>query len=349
MINKNLLPLYLIGLYPAALIIGTLISEIITVILAILFISECIKNKKFLFFKDPMIYFLLIIWGYLLINLFNSIDFQLSLNRSIFFIRFIFIILSIAYFLNRYSKNIDIVFKLWMTIILITIIDLYVQFFFGQNLLGFKSPWNARLSGFFDQELKVAHLLIGFFLPSFAYFFQKNVKNFYLFFFLILYFLILILTNERANIIRGTFALLIFFVFLPILKIKFKLIFSSLLILVFSSTLFLVKPVKARFINEIAEMQVNNSIKNYVIFSNYGPHYLSSIEIFKKNILFGTGIKTFRTACKNVSLEKYYDSDDKRSKVGCSTHPHQYYFEILSALGLIGFILFISFFFLLNL
>ena len=183
MINKNLLPMYLIGLYPAALIIGTLISEIITVILSILFISECIKNKKFLFFKDPMIYFLLIIWGYLLINLFNSIDFQLSLNRSIFFIRFIFIILSIAYFLNKYSKNIDIVFKLWMTIILITIIDLYIQFFFGQNLLGFKSPWNMRLSGFFDQELKVAHLLIGFFLPSFAYFFQKNTKNLYLFFF----------------------------------------------------------------------------------------------------------------------------------------------------------------------
>tara|TARA_E500000178_G_scaffold353694_1_gene420274 strand:- start:1491 stop:2708 length:1218 start_codon:yes stop_codon:yes gene_type:complete len=344
MINKNLLPLYLIGLYPAALIIGTLISEIITIILAILFISECVKNKKFLFFKDPMIYFLFIIWGYLLINLFNSVDFLLSLNRSIFFIRFILIVLSMAYFLNKYSKNIDIVFKLWMIIILITIIDLYVQFFFGQNLLGFKSPWNERLSGFFNQELKVAHLLIGFFLPSFAYFFQKNTKSLYLFFFLLLYFLILILTNERANIIRGTFALFIFFMFLPFLKIKFKIIFSSLLILIFSSMLFLVKPVKARFINEITEMQVNNSLKNYVIFSNYGPHYLASIEIFKKNMLFGTGIKTFRTACKNISLEKYYDNDDKRSKSGCSTHPHQYYFEILSALGLIGFILFISFF-----
>ena len=169
-----------------------------------------------------------------------------------------------------------------MITILITIIDLYVQFFFGQNLLGFKSPWNARLSGFFDQELKVAHLLIGFFLPSFAYFFQKNIKNFYLFFFLLLYFAILILTNERANIIRGTLALLIFFIFLPFLKTKFKLIISSLLILIFSSMLFVVKPIKARFINEIAAMQVNNSIKNYVIFSNYGPHYLSSIEIFKK-------------------------------------------------------------------
>ena len=177
MINKNLFPLYLIGLYPAALIIGTLVSETITIILAILFITECLKNKKFLLFKDPVIYFLLIIWGYLLINLINSIDFQLSLNRSIFFIRFILIILSIAYFLKKYSKNIYIVFRLWMITILITIIDLYVQFFFGQNLLGFKSPWNARLSGFFDQELKVAHLLIGFFLPSFAYFFQKNIKK----------------------------------------------------------------------------------------------------------------------------------------------------------------------------
>ena len=192
-----------------------------------LFIVECLKNKKFLFLlNNPMIYFLFIIWGYLLINLFNSIDFQLSLNRSIFFIRFILIILSIAYFLKKYSKNIDIVFRLWITIILITIIDLYIQFFFGQNLLGFKSPWDQRLSGFFDQELKVAHLLIGFFLPSFAYFFQKNTKNLYLYIFLLLYFLILILTNERANILRGTFALLIFFVFLPSLKIKFKLIFS---------------------------------------------------------------------------------------------------------------------------
>ena len=344
MINKNLIPLYLIGLYPAALIVGTLISEIITISLAILFITECFKNKKFFFFKDPVIYFLFIIWGYLLINLFYSIDFQLSLNRSIFFIRFILIILSIAYFLEKYSNNINIVFGMWMIIILITIIDLYVQFFFGQNLIGFKSPWNARLSGFFDQELKVAHLLIGFFLPSFAYFYQKNTKNLYIFFFLLLYFLILILTNERANIIRGTFALLIFFVFLPFLKIKFKIIFTSLLILIFSSMLFIVKPIKSRFINEIAAMQVNNSLKNYVIFSNYGPHYLSSIEIFRENILFGTGIKTFRTACKNISLEKYYDKNDMRSKSGCSTHPHQYYFEILSALGLVGFILFISFF-----
>ena len=65
-----------------------------------------------------------------------------------------------------------------MITVLITIIDLYIQFFFGQNILGFKSPWDQRLSGFFNQELKVAHLLIGFFLPSFAFFLEKISKTY---------------------------------------------------------------------------------------------------------------------------------------------------------------------------
>ena len=344
MINKNLIPLYLIGLYPVALTIGTLISELVTVILIILFIFECTKEKKIFYIKDPIIYFLIIIWIYLLINLFISIDFKLSLNRSLFFIRHILIVLSIAYFLTKYSDKANIVFKLWMITTLIIIIDLYIQFFFGQNIVGFKSPWGERLSGFFNQELKVAHLLIGFFLPSFAYFFEKNTKNFYLYVFLLLYFLILILTNERSNIIRGTFALFIFFLFLPNIKIKFKIVLSSLLLFIFCSTLFFVKPVKDRFINELSAMKVKKSFFEYIILSNYGPHYLSSIEVLKQNKLFGTGIKTFRVSCKNISIKEYYEEDDALSDMGCSTHPHQYYFEFLSDLGLVGFTIFIFFF-----
>ena len=86
MINKKLLPLYLIGLYPIGLIIGTLVSELITIILSFFFISEIFKKKKIIFLKDPIIYFLLVIWIYLLINLIiYSVDYSLGLNRSIFF------------------------------------------------------------------------------------------------------------------------------------------------------------------------------------------------------------------------------------------------------------------------
>lgn len=161
---------------------------------------------------------------------------------------------------------------------------------------------------------------------------------------LFLYFVILILTNERANIIRGTLAILIFILFLPFFKRKFKLFISAAIITIFLAILFFVEPIKNRFINEIFSMKVNNSIKNYVIMSNYGPHYLTSIEIFKYNKLLGSGIKTFRIECKKISLKKYYDSNDGRLNQGCSTHPHQYYFEILSELGIIGFLLFVSFF-----
>ena len=43
--------------------------------------------------------------------------------------------------------------------------------------MGFKSPWGARLSGFFNQELKIAHLLIGFFLPALAFYLSKKPKK----------------------------------------------------------------------------------------------------------------------------------------------------------------------------
>ena len=349
MINKNFLPLYLIGVYPLALIIGTLISESITLALSIIFIIEYSKNKKPFLIKDPIIYFLFFIWLYLLINLFLSINFDLSLTRSLFFFRHILLVLSISYFLKRHFEKVEIVFKLWMIIIMIIIIDLYIQFFFGQNILGFKSPWDQRLSGFFNQELKVAHLLIGFFLPAFAFFLEKNKKNIILYICLFLYFIILILTNERANIIRGTIAVILFFIFLPYLKTKLKLIFCSSLLVIFFSILLFVEPIKIRFVDEISSMSKridgNKSFKNYVTYSNYGPHYLSSIEIFKDNKLYGTGLKTFRVSCKNVSIEKFYKDNPELSNKKCNTHPHQYYFEILSELGLLGFVIFISFFF----
>ena len=139
---EKLLPLWLIGLYPLGLILGTLISEIINVLLIILFLYSSIINKKPIKLDDKIIYLLLIIWIYLIINLITSIDFKLSFNRSIFFIRYPLLIMSMCYFFSKYEENISIVFKMWMITLLATIFDLYFQFFSGENLLGYKSPWD---------------------------------------------------------------------------------------------------------------------------------------------------------------------------------------------------------------
>ena len=344
---EKLMPLWLIGFYPLALILGTFISEFINILLILLFIYFSIKNKKSIKFNDPIIIFLIFLWIYLLINLFFSIDTQLSFNRSIFFIKYPLLIIAIYYFLTHNSENIKIIFKIWLITLTITILDLYLQFFLGQNILGFKSPWDARLSGFFNEELKVAHLLISFFLPALAFYLSKYPKKISLYFLFIVYFIILILTNERANIIRGSLIIFFFLLLLPYVKAKFKILIFSIFIGIFAGSIFFIETVNQRFVKEIQNMNKNieeQKLFKFIIYSNYGPHYLTSIEIFKKYKFFGSGIKTFRKACNEVSIDKYYQ-EDKTTRIGCSTHPHQYYFELLSELGIIGFVIFISFFF----
>jgi O-antigen ligase len=56
--------------------------------------------------------------------------------------------------------------------------------------------------------------------------------------------------------------------------------------------------------------------------------------MFKDNKLFGSGPRSFRYLCK--------DKKFAINKESCSTHPHNYYFEILSELGLIGFLFLFS-------
>ena len=76
----------------------------------------------------------------------------------------------------------------------------------------------------------------------------------------------------------------------------------------------------------------SNPIK-LVTESKYGSHYNVAIQVFKNNKLFGVGLKNYRLEV----TKKNYDKD-------ASIHPHQTHFEILSELGLIGYILFIFIF-----
>ena len=50
--------------------------------------------------------------------------------------------------------------------------------------------------------------------------------------------------------------------------------------------------------------------------------------MFKDNILFGKGSKTYRYYCN--------DERFKINRFSCSTHPHNYYVQILAEVGLVG-------------
>ena len=90
--------------------------------------------------------------------------------------------------------------------------------------------------------------------------------------------------------------------------------------------------------------------------SGYNRIFRTAIAVWKENPIFGSGLKSFRILCWEVG-PKYKHLEPKEHKVedttsaaakfsifSCSTHPHNYYLELLSESGLIGTILMIAFF-----
>jgi hypothetical protein len=79
--------------------------------------------------------------------------------------------------------------------------------------------------------------------------------------------------------------------------------------------------------NEFVNLKDDN-YKFHIFPSSHRDLFYTAIDIFKDNIIFGSGPKTFRFLC---SKQEYY-----RSFNGCSTHPHNIYLQLLSEIGIIG-------------
>ena len=72
-----------------------------------------------------------------------------------------------------------------------------------------------------------------------------------------------------------------------------------------------------------------NKIKINAFSIEHQNHYISSIKMFRDNIITGVGPRMFRNLCGN---KEYYLWE------GCSTHSHNTYIQLLAETGLIGFI-----------
>jgi hypothetical protein len=147
-------------------------------------------------------------------------------------------------------------------------------------------------------------------------------------------------TGERSNFIKSLilFILLLILINNKLLLFKKKTIFITTFILIFFSILIsknILNRQSAIFeqyknINKIEKIE---KIKNI----QYAQHYLLAWSIFSENKWLGIGTKNFRYICNN---EKYQEKYPR----GCTTHPHQIYFELLCEQGIIGFFIFLLFF-----
>ena len=122
---------FIVSLLPIIFFFGSGVANSLVILLDIIFIYVLFKNKKFYFLKNNLFIFLLLFWFFLIINLFNSINFENSLLRTIGFFRFIIFIYAIQFFFNEENKNYKkIILNSWSILVLIISIDLIFESIF---------------------------------------------------------------------------------------------------------------------------------------------------------------------------------------------------------------------------
>ena len=337
--NKTLIILsFLVAILPISLLIGSLIINLITIIVSIIFIFELFIKKKLNFLHDWSFYLLLLLWVSFLINLIFSQDINLSIFRSVGFIRFIFLAQVIRYlFLNNDTKYKELILKSWLLIFLVVNVDLLIEYFSGKNILGYKSNLDGRLASFLNDELKIGGYYFGFCLLSLATIYSYFKRDYKIIFgFAALFLIIAFLIGERSNFIKILFSTIII-LFFYFREHKFKLLSLSLVsIIVFTSIIYKNENLKYRY---FSQWNVNN-IKTNIYFT----HYKTAILVFKEYPFFGSGIKNFRVEVKKIIEDKFKNDENYNNWQVITTHPHQINFEILAETGIFGFTCFFLFF-----
>ena len=355
--NKNsifILNLILI-LLPISLLFSNVISEIFIFLIIVIFFYNINKKELLELINNRVILLLLILTVYLIVNYLLNIDKNPSLTRSLLFIRFPLYAISLGYFLNCFLISSRKIFLYWGVIVLITCLDLQLQSITGQNILGYKYIYEGstvRLGGFLNDELKIAYFINSFFvisLGALSFYEKKKKVQILSFLFIILVLYSVFLTGERANFI----CLFLFTVaFLIFSNLKKYFLLLAIIIIGFTS-LNLVDLKKDKIVKRMIfdnakiikdSLKINDNNKNNFLNKDnqYFAHYSTAWEIFKDYPILGVGLKNFRVYC-NDPIYKQQVTKSFRNR-NCSTHPHNFYFEILSELGIIGTAIILSFF-----
>ena len=331
-------------LAPIGFAAGPVIMEIL-IFVAILSFAFLIAKKKINFYFNKKIVFFLIL--YLTIILISSIFSNspiTSLKSGVLSFRFVFFILAGIYLLNNFKSSCKYLFYAYFFIILFFIIDAYVQFFLGKDFFLIEPIDKTRITGVFGDEKKLGSFLIRLIplLLGLSTILFKN-KTTLIFSLIILFVLpVLILTRERITLVF----ILITLIFLTVyswntiaLNIKSYILLLCLMVsipVIFYN--FKIAEFNKRVTDTIIQLkggEENGKLKFWSI--QHQAFGQTAIEIFKKRKLFGSGIKSYRHACKEIKID---------FKNNCSTHPHNIFLQILSETGLAGVALYLFFLFL---
>ena len=147
---------------PITLVSGPAIADICISLIGLIFIYKIISEKTYKYINNKIFLFFLLWCIYLILLSLTSSNPLLSLESSLFYLRFIFFILALWRLIDI-NKNILLLFFWSLTFTFIILLsDGYYQYFTGYNILGFEKV-GTRISSFFGDELILGSFLSRFF------------------------------------------------------------------------------------------------------------------------------------------------------------------------------------------
>lgn len=341
--NQNKLDLFslsLIVLLPFALVSGPAIPDIFLSVLGIIFIIKSIKEKLIHFYSNIYTIYFFIFYIIILISSSLSVAPFISLIEleSIFYLRFYFFSLALCYFSQKYSFIVKyLAISLLITIIII-IIDGSVEYFRGVSLFGIESAETRLFSVFRDEPIVGRYISTAtmLFVSLMIYYYGYNNNKIILLIFTVLMAgeVFTFMSGERAAF--GMIVAFSFGGFILISQRRIERFIFIIISVIFVLTLALNQERTAarlsQTINEVQEREFTMIAASPV----HELHYKSAIMMFKDNPIIGIGSNLFRYLCSD---EKYITGSGS-----CTTHPHNYYIQILAENGILGFIVFLSIF-----
>jgi len=353
---------FLFILMPASFIAGNTILNLNTLLLifsAIFFHGKSIINIK-IYILDKIIFLLFLF--IILSGIYNFINLQffiteqrydLSINISVLAKSFSYTRYLILYFILRFLIENKII-NLKFFFISCTFFSLFVsfdviyQFISGRDIFGYEPSLSRKFSGPFGQEYIAGGYIQRFFLFSFFLipFFlnDKNKLLFYLFSIslFIIYLVGIVLSGNRMPLIL--FIMMTILIFLFEKKIRRYLIYFLSTIVIILITLYHSNVlIKQNFSNLYKQLfsitkvlktnQIHNSFKKKGM-NSYFLEFRTFYGTWEMNKYTGGGVKSFRINCWK---RKNFIHGERTT---CNTHPHNYYLEILTDLGLVGFVIF---------
>jgi O-antigen ligase len=205
------------------------------------------------------------------------------------------------------------------------IVDGYIQFFQGTNIVGLPKI-GSRISSFFSDQLIMGSYLSRLFPLLFALFIVKEKKKLQLYF-MILFFLLLsgliLISGERAAFFLYCLSFTFIIIFMKgYAKLRIAVSVGSAIVVIIIISSF--DQVKNRMLSDPA-----STITKSIFTPAHDSLIRTAYNMFKDKLLVGHGPKMFRVICKD---EKY-----ATGVTPCMTHPHNFYVQLLAETGIIGF------------